>query len=430
MPKSWFMPTLPPRARLLLLASASLLSMPSPAMAGDLDAILERMEPGSVIKNLLIPRYDQDKQPTTVMRADRLVIETHRRFRAENLSLHLIKMAGNRALDSTWFTIQRCYYELPSALLHSEQPVQVVSPQCLMQSQGLITRVEPGQSDYSAFLHPPVTGYLNPSAPSPEAMKRTRQSLLLATMLATQASADVAAPAADNMEDAFFALRPRNEEIDARLREFAQQNDIEITPLARPAQKVDQLPAVNPVDVMPSFVPQEDALGFACKGGVFFDSKTESLTLLREVTIRNPSYAMTVLGEVKVLFEEKKADQKKPAGAPSEEQKAPTKKKKKTSESSVGQIKQIVGSGGVSIEAKDAKGVKSYASGDSVVYEMAKEELYLRGKKLIFQQGTESRFESANPNAWLRYNQKTKDFTMSEGWNARLTVPQKEKKPS
>lgn len=431
MPNSWFMLTLPPRARLLLLASASLLSLPSPAVAGDLDAILERMEPGSVIKNLLIPRYDQEKQPTTVMRAGRLVIETHRRFRAENLSLHLIKMAGNRSLDSTWFTIQRCYYELPSALLHSEQPVHVVSPQCIMQSQGLITRVEPGQSDYSAFLHPPVTGYLNPSAPSPEAMKRTRQSLLLATMLAAQASADVAAPAVDSKEDAFFALRPRNEEIDARLREFAQQNGIEITALARPVQKVDQLPAVNPVDVMPTFVPQDDALGFACKGGVFFDSKTESLTLLREVTIRNPSYAMTVLGEVKVLFEEKKAEKKKPADTPKkEEQKAPAEKKKKSSESSVGQIKQIVGSGGVSIEAKDAKGVKSYASGDSVVYEMAKEELYLRGKKLIFQQGTESRFESANPDAWLRYNQKTKDFTMSEGWNARLTVPQKEKKPS
>jgi lipopolysaccharide export system protein LptA len=425
---------LPPRARLLLLASSVALSQPAMA-AGDLDTILERMEPGSVIKNLLIPRYDQEKQPTTVMRADRMVIETQRRFRAENLSLHLIKMADNPSLDSTWFSIQRCYYELPTSLLHSEDPVQVVSPQCIMQSQGLITRVERGQSDYSAFLHPPVTGYLNPNSPSPEVMKRTRQSLMLATMIAAQASADPTANPQPSGEEAFFAITPRSQEIDARLKEFAKEHQVQITPLAKPAQQLSQLQSVNPVDVMPSFVPQEDALGFACKGGVFFDSKTDSLTMLREVTIRNPSYAMTVLGEVKVLFEEKKEEKKIDKKKPEKPQVAEdnindAENDKKPSGSSVGRIKQIVGTGGVSIEATDAKGVKSYASGDSVVYEMAKDELYLRGKKLIFQQGTESRFESANPNAWLRYNQKTKDFTMSHGWNARLTMPQQSKKPS
>jgi hypothetical protein len=421
------MPISPKRARLLSLASSLLLALP--AAAGHLDSILERMEPGSVIKNLLIPRYDQEKKPTTVMRADRLVIETHRRFRAENLSLHLIKMAGNRSLDSTWFSIQRCHYELPTSLLHSEQPVQVVSPQCIMQSQGLITRIERGQSDYSAFLHPPVTGYLNPSSPTTDVMNRTRQSLLLATMLASTASADVAKPATSAQDDAFFALSPRNQEIDARLKAFAKENGVQITPLALPVQQLSQLKSINPVDVMPSFVPQQDALGFACKGGVFFDSKTDSLTLLREVTIRNLSYAMTVLGEVKVLFEEKEKELEKPKGEATAEEKKPSPEdQKKPAKSTVSSIKQIVGTGGVSIEATDAKGVKSYASGDSVVYEMAKEELYLRGKKLIFQQGTESRFESANPNAWLRYNQKTKDFTMSDGWNARLTVPQKPKK--
>ncbi|MEN9991603.1 MAG: hypothetical protein RLZZ224_1305, partial [Verrucomicrobiota bacterium] len=388
---------LPPSARLLLLASSVALSQPAMA-AGDLDTILERMEPGSVIKNLLIPRYDQEKQPTTVMRADRMVIETQRRFRAENLSLHLIKMADNPSLDSTWFSIQRCYYELPTSLLHSEDPVQVVSPQCIMQSQGLITRVERGQSDYSAFLHPPVTGYLNPNSPSPEVMKRTRQSLMLATMIAAQASADPTANPQPSGEEAFFAITPRSQEIDARLKEFAKEHQVQITPLAKPAQQLSQLQSVNPVDVMPSFVPQEDALGFACKGGVFFDSKTDSLTMLREVTIRNPSYAMTVLGEVKVLFEEKKEEKKIDKKKPEKPQVAEdnindAENDKKPSGSSVGRIKQIVGTGGVSIEATDAKGVKSYASGDSVVYEMAKDELYLRGKKLIFQQGTESRFE-------------------------------------
>lgn len=60
-----------------------------------------------------------------------------------------------------------------------------------------------------------------------------------------------------------------------------------------------------------------------------------------------------------------------------------------------------------------------------MLYKVETEEILLKGGKLVFQQGKESRFESANPNAWLLYNKKTKNFTMSDGWNAQLSLPSK-----
>jgi hypothetical protein len=65
------------------------------------------------------------------------------------------------------------------------------------------------------------------------------------------------------------------------------------------------------------------------------------------------------------------------------------------------------------------------SSTGGVLYKIETEEILLKGSKLIFQQGKESRFESTNADAWLLYNKKTRNFSMSEGWNAQLSLPAK-----
>jgi hypothetical protein len=392
------------------------------AKAGDLNEIFARMEPGSIIKNLLIPRYDREKKPSMILRADRMVVKTLKSFTAENVSLHLIHSGSNRTLRQSWFAMDSCRYDLNDGSLRSDTELEAISAQFHIRSQGLITTLVQDQREYRAFLLPPVTGYLNPNPDESIAMKRTRQSLLLASILTAQAAAQeppVATPAAS---ESFFAMSPRSQEIDARLQEFAKKNGVSISLVPLPDQPTVALPEVSPVPPMPKFVPALDALGFACKGGVFYDSKTASLTLLKDVTVRNPEYAMTVKGEVKIFFEEETA-KVKPTEKPSETPDQESAKDPKKPSNTVGKIQRLHGTGGVAFEAQDQDGVKNFAAGDEVIYEMAKEEFYLRGSKLIFQQGAQSRFESASPDAWLRFNKKTKNFTMSEGWNARLAVP-------
>lgn len=404
-----------------------LLMLSSPVLrGGDMNNVLERMEPGSIIKDLLIPRYDENKKAAMILRADRMVVETLHSITARNLTMHMIISRSNEALNGSLFAMESCRYDLNSGILRSESPVRAVSANFLLHSQGLMTKVEKNQTHHSAFLMPPVHGYLNPNSDDPIAMNRTRQSLMLAALLTAQAAAQGSAvpPAANAGEQAFFAVSPSSKEIDARLQEFAQQHGITLAPVPLPPPPAAALKPVDPVQDMPQFAPAADALGFACKGGVFYDSKTSSLTLLKDITVRNPEYAMTVKGEAKIIFaaeEPKKA----PAATTQDKDKQKDKDKKPDASptNSLGKMKQLLGSGGVAFEATDKDGVKNFASGDDIVYEVATEEIYLKGRKLIFQQGNASRFESATPDAWLRFNKKTKDFTMSDGWNARLSVP-------
>jgi hypothetical protein len=271
-----------------------------------------------------------------------------------------------------------------------------------------------------------VQGFLNPNSDEITTMNRTRQSLLLASILTAQAAAQQPAAAPAVPVDGFFAVTPRSQEIDAELQEFAKKNGVQIAPVVLPEQAPAVLKPVEPAAAIPQFQPAADAIGFACQGGVFYDSKTASLTMLKNITVRNPSYAMTVKGEVKMLFEPE-VEKKKPAPSEKkelpEEKKEPKKDEAKSPTNSLGKVKQMLGTGGVAFEATDKDGVKNFASGDDVFYEVSKDEILLKGRKLIFQQGVQNRFESAAPDAWLRFNLKTKDFTMSDGWNARLAMP-------
>lgn len=404
-------------ARCLVWSAALLCG--SVVKAGDINAVLERMEPGSVIKDLLIPRYDENKKASLILRADRMVVESLKKMTAEKLSLHLISSKSNRALNASWFSIESCSYDVNSGLLRSDSAVDAVSANFLLHSQGLITRIDQEQTEHRAFLLPPVHGFLNPNTDETTAMNRTRQSLLLASILTAQAAAQDPAAAPAAAADGFFAVTPRSQEVDAQLQEFAKKNGVRIAPVVLPDQAPAVLKPVDPAAAIPQFQPAADAIGFACQGGVFYDSKTASLTMLRNVTVRNPSYAMTVQGEVKVLFEPE-AEKK---NATPEKNDAPGKDKEASPANSLGKVKQMLGTGGVAFEATDKDGVKNFASGDSVLYEVSSEEILLKGRKLIFQQGVQSRFESAAPDAWLRFNLKTKDFTMSDGWNARLAMP-------
>jgi hypothetical protein len=393
--------------------------------ANDLNALLDRMEPGSIIKDLLIPRYDENKKASMVLRADQMVVESLKNITAENITLHLITSRSNKALNASWYSMSRCRYDLGTSTLHSDSAVEAVSSNFLLHSQGLITKIEKNQTDHSAFLLGTVYGFINPKSDDTNAMNRTRQSLILAAALTAQAAAQGTPNESVTAPDAFFSVTPRTQAIDAQLQEFARKHQVTIAPVPLPALPNADVKPVDPVQQIPQFFPAADALGFACKGGVFYDSKTASLTLLKDITVRNPQYAMTVKGEVKILFDEA-ADQKKVSAEKPKDGEKPKDEEKKPDDSatnSLGDIKQLFGSGGVAFEAVDKDGVKNFASGDDLVYEVATEVIYLKGRKLVFQQGNASRWESASPNAWLRFNKKTKDFQMSEGWNARLTLP-------
>jgi hypothetical protein len=394
--------------------------------AGDFDDIIGRMESGSVIKDLLIPRYDEQKRPSMVLRAQSLAIESSKLIRAEKLSLHLISSKDTSKLAPCYLTVDKCHYEVTSGVVRSSSHLQLNSPRFAIHSQGLVSKISRRQTDVLAFLHPPVYGYINPEQSNNTTMNKAAKSLLLAGLVTASAAAENPQPSGDDLaeigaaqqkkptnatakevvSESYFSLSPRSQEADRKLQDFAKEYDLKIIPLtpAKPTTLTDVNKPVDPVPQLPKFEAAADALGFTCKGGVFFDSITAVMTMLDQVTVRNPAYGMTIKGEVKVFFDTTGKKEKAPG---------------------IGKVTRMLGTGGVAFEATDEKGVKNYASGDSVLYKIETEEILLKGSKLIFQQGKESRFESTNADAWLLYNKKTRNFSMSEGWNAQLSLPAK-----
>jgi hypothetical protein len=405
------------------------------------NTLLSRMESGSVIKDLLVPAYDDNKKPTSIIRADKLIIETDSLVKAEKISLQFISIESNENLAPSYFLIDECNYDLSTSLLKSQSHVYAEAPNFTFHSQGMISKIAKEQKDITAFFLPPVFGYINPQSSQKTAMNKIATTFFL---IGTAATAEPAAPtdadlatsynkptqnaetANKSVEEAFFSISPRSKEVEDKLREFARQHALTIKPIPNPSlPAIDITKPVSPVEMIQQFKPAADAMGFTCNGGIFYDSTSSTLTLLDNITVRDPSYGMTVKGQIQLFFEpEVKTDKKKDDQKKIDDVKINDVKKDKE-KNSFGKITQMLGTGGVAFETVDEKGVKRFATGDSILYKVATEEILMKGKRLIFQEGKESRFESKNEDAWLLYNKKTKNFKMSDGWNAQLSIPEK-----
>lgn len=397
--------------------------------------LLSRMEPGSIIKDLLIPSYNQAKQLTSVLRADQLRVETEDLCQAENITLQLTAHHERRDLAPAVFVIQSCQFDLNNRSLRSESPVRAVSPHFFIQSQGLLTHVGTGRA-VTAFFLPPVRGSLNPS-PRFTAMNAPIRSLAGAALITCAVAQPRPIPSPEHLarlksviqsstandssvsvDQQFRRADSRSEPATATLHQFIKEQSLTLQANSSEAEvqrvlKDDVMAASD----MPAFQPQADSIGFSCQGGAFYDHNAAALIFLKNVNVRDATYALSAQGEIKVLFDAPAAK------ADSSEKKNDESSPLANGAGGLGHVAQIIASGGVKMEASDEKGLKNYAMGDQALYDAKTDDIILRGSRLIFQRGTESRFESNNPDAWLMFNKKTKSFSMSEGWTARLSMP-------
>lgn len=398
-------------------------------------ALLSRMEPGSIIKDLLVPSYNDAKLLTSVLRADQLLVETESQCRAEHITLQLTANHARRDIAPAVFVIRSSQFNLDARELRSESPVRAVSPHYFVQSQGLITHLGTGRA-VTAFFLPPVIGCFNPS-PRLTAMNAPIRSLMGATLITCAVAQQRPLPSPAQLapmqqhtpsslsasasptaiQEQFRHAESRSQPATAALQQFVKTQNLTLdsSSTADDVQSVlnDQVKAASD---MPAFQPQADAIGFSCQGGAFYDHSSAALIFIKNVTVRDATYALSAQSEIKVLF-----DANDKAAETPDASKLPDSSTK--SSSGLGHVAQIIASGGVKMEASDDKGVKNYAVGDQALYDAKTDEIILRGARLIFQRGTESRFESNNADAWLLFNKKTKSFSMSEGWTAKLSMP-------
>jgi hypothetical protein len=398
-------------------------------------SLLDRMEPGSIIKDLLIPQYNDNLLATVVLRMDQATILPNSRVQADNTSIHLIRSDTAEKIGSTILRIDQCFYDVKSKLLDSTSPARATSARLDIQSQGLICSLEDGEKNQQFFLRPPVIGFINPREIPPETSMKTPRTLASALLLSIAATAQE--PKSTTPPDApdltLLTIQPKNQAAEDQLLAFAKKHNIPLQSVTPPPLPATALAPIDPAQEIPSFKATADALGFSCAGGVFYSSATNTLTFLEQITMRDPAYAMTVKGKVLLTFvpnaPEKKAAtaENQPTPAPENEEINKEKSEQKEKEDALGKLSTIRGEGGVAFEATDKDGVKNFAAGDSILYDQTTQIATLTGRRIIFQKGTTTRFESMNSDAWLKFNRQTKDFSMSDGWKAILEVPKDQK---
>ena len=198
----------------LLCATVLTAFAPSQAEAGDFDDILGRMEPGSVIKDLLIPRYDEQKRPSMVLRADSLVIESASLIRAEKLSLHLISSKSASKLAPCYLSIDSCHYDSTTSVVSSSSRLQLDSSRFTIHGQGLVTKISRHQTDVLAFLRPPVYGFINPEPSNSTTMINNAKSVLLAGLVTAAAAVEEPKPSRENLAELGTAAQKTEVESD------------------------------------------------------------------------------------------------------------------------------------------------------------------------------------------------------------------------
>lgn len=405
----------------VVFSSLFLLLLPILAQEGksDLEKAFERLENGSVITDLVMPEYDGSYALTQVMKAKSIIRESREIIHGNNVSLQSIIQA-NKSLPPYFFQVESCTLNPINGTTMSSAPTTIESESFYLKSQGFITEISRDKVRQPLFLKAPVRlAYtsLNPTS----IMKNLARNLILTAMGITTVSAQDTSSEAKNLDAQKVAVMENFAADLAKLSheqllEFAKKHNIELpknpSPITQPLHVTDNVPSVPS---LPAFKLQKDSVHVVCSGAAFYDPKSNSITMLKDVTVRDDTSALTANDELQIFLNEpeKKSPEK------NDEAKKPVEKKQE-----LASFKLITASGGVRIESINQDGKKMYASGDTAEYNPSTEIFTIRGKQLVFQQTTDTIMTSTRSNSWLTYNKKTKETKTSEGWQLHSKISQ------
>ncbi len=374
---------------------------------------------GAIIKNVILPSYDDKLRLTGALQARELVIVTRRLIDAKDLEIRLFH--PDQSLRGV-IGMSEARFDDSKRLLSSRQPVSLKSDDLTARGSGLDYDV----ANNRGVLHGPVeTEILADRRTSmnmpPSSRGLAAGAVLLASALAVPAQDDsgYAARMADfelspeqiaqiDVDAAPARERTGKEERVASetLLEAAAASTIADTAMnaffkiaSLPPLLADGTPADGDVPA-PEIAAGVQLTRISAKERLFFDSPNGLLVFLKDVVVRDPRIDLTATDELKVFFDPK-PEEKTPVEGES-------KKDNLFSNAKFGDPSRIVATGIVVVEIKsdDPQKPPIKASARTLVYDIKKEEVILRGGSPWAVQGSESAVRTTGPNAFIRVNLK------------------------
>lgn len=428
-----------PRA-LALLAVGATLGRAAPGPNGNGDELApERKVPavsllpaGSVLRKVMIPRYDKQRKLTAVLRSETMTIVDPQTIEGEKVSLELYNPDRSQRgrID-----LVKAYFDQRKGTLDARQPVEITSENFAAKGSGLVYTYQQARG----FLLGPVnTRFYAP--PPKTSMNRPLSTRGAATALATALialpagaetparlnpgeRADLAAGAASaattveqakaDMKTTAAATQAASAEAHEAVDRFVGQAGLKDVAVPDPQARAE----AKPLDVKPG---ANDTV-IEAKDGMYFDAEKGILVYLKDVHLTDPRFTLSGANELKV-FLEKKAEPKKSAAKEGDK---PTEAKDgKPAKASpglagasggFGDVDRIVATGAVKVIQKAADGKPPVeASAAVLTYHAKTGEIVLNGGYPWVKQGDKF-MRAKQPDLYLRI-QKDGSFVTEGEW--------------
>ena len=387
---------------------------------------------GSELKNVILPRYDENRRLDSVMSAKAMTIVSAGEIAGDTVSV-LFYNSDQTQRGRVDFV--KAVFNQQKGLLTTKEPVHLQSDRMSTRGGGLYYSI----AESKGFMLGPVTTHLQ--APPTETTMHAPKSPLRATAvlgvsLLTQSL--VAAPpkpltaaetAAIQADAASKAAATTAAQAGAR---NSLENDVAgaatlskdaatfVTQADLPAVSTNTVPApTKPLEIQSG--PNDTLIH--CEGGMYFDADEGVMVYLKNVTVKDPRFNLSGANELKIFFE------KKPAKVANEQalEKA-TPGPKGSPGPGFGEVKRIVATGAVRIEQKAEPGKDPiHASGAIFSYNVKADQIILSGGYPWYTQGT-TFMRAKEPNLTIRISPKTGSFVTEGVWEMGGNLESKKQK--
>jgi len=403
---------------------------------------------GSILENVMIPRYDKDRKLASVLRSERMVLVKTDLISGEIVSI--IAYNPDRSRKAR-VDLKKALFDQNKSLLRADEAVTINSDRLTTSGTGLVFSVEKSEG---VLLGPAVTTI---TKPTPTAMNSARPGLRATALLGVSILPLIAAPppgptaeetARIAKESAPMATEAKEAAAKARgemrniLEESTKANEAALgflkeADLLAAAETDAPLPKSEPL-ILP---PNPDRTTVTNDGPIYFNSQEGVVVFLKKIYVKDPGYDLTAANELKIFFEKKPAKPKaadkagdKPAdktaepktpevtGAADAVKKVEKKNSLDLGTGSFGDPKTIVATGAVKIVQKNIPEGKTgvQASGNMVHYDLKTGSITISGGYPWFIQGSLA-LRANKENAWVRID---KDYNLSSdpggGWTTDL----------
>lgn len=446
------------RQALLLALGASVVQAEPDGTAAE-EAVPERKLPavsllpaGSVLRNVMIPRYDQQRKLSAVLRTGVMTIVDPHTLEGEQVSLDLYHPDRTRRAR---IDLVKAHFDQRKGTLDAREPVAIASENFSAHGAGLIYTYEKargfllGPVNTRFYAPPPKTSMNRP--PSPRAAATAVAAALIASPAGaepparltpeqrTELSAE-AAPIADKVERARAEVKQASDasqaeaaKADADVATFVKEAELKDIATPAPAPTGES----KPLEVKPG--PNDTII--EAKDGMYFDAENGVLVYLKDVKLTDPRFTLSGANELKVFLEKKpapakpeKTDKAATSAPEGEKGEKPTKEKAAPglvgASGGFGEVDRIVATGAVHVIQKSTDGKPAVEASAAVLTYYAKTgQIVLHGGYPWVKQGDKF-MRAKQPDLYLRI-QKDGSFVTEGQWDmgGQLGNPDKSKQP-